>query len=518
MKRILALLLAALMTIPMLSGCRIGDDGAYVPTGDGLTWDDPEHSRPTEPEREQELTMVYTPSESYNPYLTTNQLNRAWMSLIYQGLFATDSNYKTWPILCESYWMSGDMQTYIFYLRPDATFSDGTPVTVADVMATLQYAMDTQLYSGRFTHVVDIYPAGSGIAVDLDTPYENFPLLLDIPILKATQLTDPEPLGTGPYRMNRVTSGMRLVRVGTWWESFKRLPITATAITLLEAKNSVQIRDEFELGDVDLVRADPGSPDFAAYRCDYELWDCENGDFLYLGVNTDGDLFGNATLRQALTHGIDREKINNEFYHGLGLAANLATSPLSPYYDATLAASYGYDLEKFTQAVTAAGATGSTVRILVNSADNRRVRIARSLGAMMAAGGLVPEIVEYTGNDYTYTLAIRNYDLHLGETRLSPNMDLSPFFSGGGSLNYGNMGNPRLAALCLDALANKGNFYNLLKDVAADGRLVPIIFGSYTVYGERGVATNLRPARDNLFFYQLGVTMAQALLHEQKTD
>ena len=67
-------------------------------------------------------------------------------------------------------------------------------------------------------------------------------------------------------------------------------------------------------------------------------------------------------------------------------------------------------------------------------------------------------------------------------------------------------------------MSNKGNFYNLLKDVAADGRLVPIIFGSYTVYGERGVATNLRPARDNLFFYQLGVTMAQALLHEQKTD
>ena len=62
--------------------------------------------------------------------------------------------------------------------------------------------------------------------------------------------------------------------------------------------------------------------------------------------------------------------------------------------------------------------------------------------------------------------------------------------------------------MCTKSLANSGNYYNLLQKIADDGRIVPILFGHYNVYAERGMFDGLAPARDNAFFYTLGKTMA----------
>ncbi len=521
MKRILSLLLAAVLALGLLAGCADSGGSRYVPTGSGLTWDDPADqpntSQPTE--AEQTLTTVYTPDSTYNPYFSTDVNNQAWMSLVYQGLFAGDSSYTAHPILCESYYMSRDMQTYVFYLQPNATFSDGTPVTTADVLASLEFARESQRYHGRFTHVDALFVSEGGITIELDTPCEDLPLLLDMPILKQSELNELQPVGSGPFRMDPTAGGMRLVKVGTWWaEKLATLPFTGSAITLQEAQSPLQVRDDFERANVNLVCADPGDPDYAAYRCDYELWDCETGGFLYLAVNMNSWIFGNNTIRWALTHVIDRDALVDEFYHGFARSATLAASPLSPYYDSVLAAKYGYDPQIFYDAVAQANLVESQVRLLVNSADPQRVTMARRIEAMLEASGLAVEVVAYTGNDYRYTLTIKNYDLHLGKTTLSPNMDLSPFFATSGALSYGGIGGSRMYALCLDALANRGNYYNLHKEVADDGRLVPILFETQAVYGQRGVVSDLSPARSNVFRYDLGTTAADVVLSERKTE
>ena len=69
-----------------------------------------------------------------------------------------------------------------------------------------------------------------------------------------------------------------------------------------------------------------------------------------------------------------------------------------------------------------------------------------------------------------------------------------------------------LYTLCMDALANHGNFYTLHQNVMADGGLCPILFSSYAVYATRGLLTGLTPARDSVFYYSLGRSMESALL------
>jgi ethanolamine utilization microcompartment shell protein EutS len=169
----------------------------------------------------------------------------------------------------------------------------------------------------------------------------------------------------------------------------------------------------------------------------------------------------------------------------------------------------------FAQAVAEANLTDNNIILLVNRDDPMRVRIALAIGEMLEAAGLVVTIPELSGQDYINALKWEQYDLYLGQTKLSPNMDLTAFFSADGNLNCGGLDDPVLYALCMDALANIGNYYNLHQRVLEKGLLCPILFRSYAVYAARGLVTNLNPARDNLFCYSIGRTMEDAFTIEE---
>ena len=67
-----------------------------------------------------------------------------------------------------------------------------------------------------------------------------------------------------------------------------------------------------------------------------------------------------------------------------------------------------------------------------------------------------------------------------------------------------------LNALCQEALANQGNYYNLHQQVAGDGSITAIGFLNYALYADRGLLSGISPSRDNAFYYDLGRTMEDA--------
>ena len=509
MKRILSIFLCCLL----LTGCAIGTGDVYEPTGDGLTWEEG-YTGPaqeaTEPEVIRDLTLTCYPDKPINPLLCNDFTNRALHSLLYQGLFTVDRSYQVEPMLCKRFTRSQDMKTYTFYLE-NATFSDGSRLTAQDVAATLEAARESAIYSGRLTHVREITVSGSAVVVELSTAYENLPILLDIPILKASQLEENIPAGTGPYTFEQDIMGMRLRRRVNWWCNAK-LQVTANTIPLVSGESTTQIRDEFEFGDLGLVCADPGSDNYADFRCDFELWDCESGIFLYLACNMDSKVFSIPEVRAALTYAIDRDSIVEEHYRGFARSAVLPMSPQCPYYSQKLANNYAYDSVKFASVLNEVGLTQEEPLVfLVNSDDSLRIRVARDIRDMLEDCGLKVTMKELSSNDYKTSLLYRTYDIYLGQTKLSPNMDLSAFFYSAGDLSYGRVNDVATYSLCLEALANHGNYYTLHQKIMEDGRLCPILFRSYAVYATRGLLSELTPSRDNIFYYSMGKTMEDAL-------
>lgn len=510
MKKILLVAFCILISAFLLCACGKSQD-PYVPTGDGLGAEAVPPSA-TEPQ-DQSLTLTYYREGTLNPLYCSDFTNKTILPLLYQGLFTVNRDYQVEPLLCKHYRVSKDMKTYTFYIE-EAKFSDGTPLLSQDVAATLLAAKNSQVYGGRFLHMTDItVTEDGGVEVHLDTPCENLPILLDIPIIPAKDIDSSRPAGTGPYYLDENADVVRLRRRQDWWCQ-SNLVVTASSITLLEAQSNTQIRDNFQFSGLNLVCADPGSDKFADYRCDFELWNCENGIFLYLAFSADSEVFKDDTLRAAVTHGINRDYLTEEFYRGYAQGVTLPASPRFPYYNQNLASKFGYDAEAFAAAVNGAGAAGKEITLLVNSGDSLRVRVARSIGQMLTEGGLKVIISELSGKNYEYALQTRQFDIYLGQTILSPNMDLSAFFHTYGALSFGGTNDVTAYTLCLESLANYGNYYSLYKYVMENGLLCPVLFRSYAVYATRGVVTDLTPARDNVFCYSVGKNMEHALLRD----
>ncbi len=522
MKKFLSLLLVFSLILPALSGCRKAlDNSAYTPTGDALLLEgqNPEDLLPVE-EDTQELVLAYYPDRRLNPIFGSDYTNRVLMSLMYQGLFAVDNQKNVTPILCSSYQVSANSRNWTFYVDPAARFSDGTRVTAQDVFATYSKAMENDYYKNRFYHIWEmaLTEDGTGVIMKLDTPFENLPLILDIPIIKASEVEAIIPLGSGPYTFEETASGAHLQRVSDWWCGNVKIPATDTTIKLVSVASPADVRDAFQFGgenSLSVVCANPMSDSFAEYRCDYELWEIESGYFMYLGCNIlYSPFFDDGTLRTYLTYAIDRVSLAEDTYNGMVSTVTLPCPPTSPYYNQALASGGEYDSLKFIDRLgglrypTNDDGSRMEFRILVNSEDSARVRIARSLAESLTEMGLKATTMEHSGSTYKNILVAGNYDVYLGLTRMSPNYDLTEYFRPYGEMSRGGLANEVLLGMCTNALENGGNYYNLYKKLLEDGRIIPMMFGYYAVYAQRGMMPDLSPSRDNVFYYSLGKTMA----------
>ena len=141
--------------------------------------------------------------------------------LLYRALLHLDATQYPQPDLAESYSVSGDGLTYHVVLAPGQFWSDGAPITPADVAATLDFA-ETRAVDHPLSVLllgVKVTVERSDIAFTLPQPRASFAsALTQLPILPLGTMTHTQldavaaqpshPLPTsGPYRVASVDQG-----------------------------------------------------------------------------------------------------------------------------------------------------------------------------------------------------------------------------------------------------------------------------------------------------------------------
>lgn len=445
--------------------------------------------------------LSYLPEYGLNPLTCTATINRAMFSLLYESLFVVSNQFHAEPVLCQSFRVSDDGMTYSFTLVEGVTFSDGTPLTAEDVKESIKAARESALYKARLENINYVRSEEDGtVTVALYTPYENFCLMLDVPIMKASTLAEHYPIGSGPY----VKQGESLVRNRRWWQS-ETAAISEETIPLSSGTATNDLRDHFEFGSTDLIYCDPNSPAAVGYRCDYEVWEAPTTIMHYVGFNLGSGYFAVDAIRTAATYVINRNEIVNAVYGGFAQASVLPCSPSSDLYDRQLAEQYDYAPTMFAAALNNSGIMSISEYanhvgyFLVCSEDPKRVDAAEYIAEALNQAGLNIVVTAKDRDAYEKALEEGNYDLYYGEVRLTANFDLSEFFSENGKLSYGHIDSSGLSALCTESLANSGSSVELCSQVMAEGKLCPVVFKSYAVYVTRGMISTLTPAVDFLF-------------------
>jgi oligopeptide transport system substrate-binding protein len=78
---------------------------------------------------------------TFDPGLAADISSIAAIDLVFTGLVQLDDNLKVQPQLAASYSQGSDGLTWTFHLRPNLKFSDGTPLTSADVAYSINRAL-----------------------------------------------------------------------------------------------------------------------------------------------------------------------------------------------------------------------------------------------------------------------------------------------------------------------------------------------------------------------------------------
>ena len=502
MKKLIAV---CLLLALLLSGCtRSPNPENVAPTSPDATEPSSETEATSEPLASKDdggFGLSYLPEYGLNPYTCLATVNRAAFSLLYESLFVVSGEFRAVPQLCQTFRVSEDATTYYFTLVPGVTFSDGTLLTAQDVVASIQAARGSGIYKARLSHIYDISAEADGtIIVVLDTPYENFAPMLDIPVVKAESVEADIPTGSGPYYLK----GTMLVRNPKWVETVP-LAVDAAEIPLSPAETPNDLRDAFEFGETDLVYCDPNSVAAGGYRCDYEAWEVPTTVMHYIGFNLYSGYFVNDTLRTAVTYAIDRNALSNEVYKGFAQPSVLPCNPLSDYYDEQLARDYDYAPARFSEAVSNSRVTtsddylGHVGIFLVCSDDPKRVAAAESIAEKLKAAGLNITVNAVPREQYLKNLDDGDFDLYYGETRLTTNFDLIEFFSKYGNLNFGAINSTGLASLCTAALKNSGSFYELCGQLLQTAPICPVVFKSNAIFVTRGMLSDITPGVDFVF-------------------
>jgi microcin C transport system substrate-binding protein len=355
-----------------------------------------------------------------------------WESLLTSSADESSAGYGH---LAETIELPADKMWVAFELRPEAKFSDGTPVTAEDVAWTYR----TLLEQGRpgfrieMADVKDVVVEGPRRVVFHFKSNQNreLPLILGgLPVLPkhffdgrdfTKPLTDP-PIGSGPYRIADFELGRSVTyeRRPDWWAA--NLPTGKGTNNFDHVKfeyfrDTTVAMEAFKAGQIDL-RSENISKNWATA---YDFPAVTNGlvikhDFRHhlptgmqgFAMNTRRPVFADPLVRQAMTESFDFEWANkNLFYNSytrtLSYFSNsdLASSGIPEGDELKLLEPYRKELppELFTQPYKLPVTDGS---------GNNREQLRRALSLLEKAGWTVNErkLVDKDGNQMSFTILL----------------------------------------------------------------------------------------------------------------
>lgn len=273
--------------------------------------------------------------DSLNPFITKGRAPWALRTHVFESLMARswDEPFTVYGLLARSVDISDDRRSVLFTLDPAARFSDGSPVTPADVIFSMEILRDKGRPNFRsfYSRVTKAETVGEhGVRFDLAEAERELPLLLALmPVHSRAdwegrafdETTLRPPLGSGPYRVRSHDPGERITfeRHADYWG--EDLPVNRglnnfDEIVYRYFRDDNALWQAFRAGLVDLRE----ESDTARWLDGYDFPAARQGEIERAEIphgratgmngfvfNTRNPLFSDRRVRNALTHAFDFE-------------------------------------------------------------------------------------------------------------------------------------------------------------------------------------------------------------------
>jgi len=254
---------------------------------------------------------------------------------IFNSLVKYDENLNYAPDLAESWKISNNQKTISFKLKKNLKWSDGKPLTSADVLFTWKlitnpntrtpYASDYQLVKKASTPdpltFKVTYESSYAPALDTWTSLHILPKH----ILKDEDINNTffsrKPTGSSFYKLDKWISGQQLTLKAND-KSVLGAPLIKKLISRIIPDTSSQFL-ELTADNIDLMNINPIQyqrvfPARVDLQEKIELYKELGNGYTYLGFNLNKEPFNDIRVRQALNYAIDKDEVIKGVLLGLG--------------------------------------------------------------------------------------------------------------------------------------------------------------------------------------------------------
>lgn len=451
---------------------------------------------------------------SLNPLFATTNSEKALSKLMFATLSTIDYSGHVGLGLAASIVPDETGKIWTVTLKTDLKWSDGEPITLADVLYTVNIVKDPQVntvYSSNLSGV-KVEQVDNSLVFTLPSPYTDFASTLNIPILPSHILADvpaskllehsfsTNPITSGAFTFNATQSltgdGEKIVYLTANPNYYKGGPMLnslaihtyAAAADIVNAIASGEITATAELttADGELLPAN------TVYEKQTTI-----ASGVYAFLNTTSGLLSNVSVRQAIRQGIDLSQIRSVLddeedlnYPIIPSQIELTSYPEIP----------GYDFEAAKATIEANGLAGQTL-ILATISTGYFPELASEFESQLEKLGFSVELSIYNpGQEFLVNIVRpRTYDILLYEVELGADPDLFPYYHSSQAsttgLNLSNYNNSLVddsilaARSTMNEALRVAKYETFLRQWVTDVPAIGIYQASLTYYFNKNVRT-----------------------------
>jgi peptide/nickel transport system substrate-binding protein len=455
---------------------------------------------------------LLAPTAAVDPVLMYDAGSIAVAQQVAEYLVWVENDGSLRPVLAQSWTPDAAAKVWTFKLRPGVLFSDGTPFSADDVVASMAKLTDPNSQSSALTQFKGILgPAGTvkvddtTVAFHLNVPFVDFPYLVSSTNYNALILPknadhtkfQSAAVGTGPFLLKSFVTNQSaaFVRNPKYWGAPKPYLDGATFTFFKDQQSTL---NAFQGGTLDAMLA-TSSDELATLQgasgtkvlhtagsATYTLW-----------MRADKAPFTDKRVRQAVAWALDRTGLVSSVLNGDAQIGNDhffgPTMPLRP----TNLTQRAQDLNQAKQLLQAAGAVGKNVTLTTENTPPAPDYAALVKSDLAKIGlNVTLDVMDQTafyGSGHNQPWLEVPFGIVDWAARSIPSQFLVPVMTSSGTWNSAHYANPTLDALIsrYNGELDKTQRQALVNQIAQiSWEDVPVIVG-YWSGGDRAMSSKL---------------------------
>ncbi len=461
------------------------------------------------------LNIPYCPTDSLNPFFGQGEDNLLLWPLAFLPLYELDNNFTPQPVMADSTTQTATQISIT--LKSGILTAQGTQLSVADVLYSFRLAKESPAFKTQLSVFSDVSIGETAdvIVFTLNKPNINACSLLTFPIVQygTADNTSSLPVGAGPYAYIKTADGIEMTYNPNYYDGNVRSAQIRLVDSAADASKAFSLKSEridcsfSNLSDGEILR-------LAATATTVPMT-----NLVFLGVNSEKEHLHSAAFRKALSKLVDRQSVAEHAFCGYAQPTSL---PVHPDWSALQTE----NVENITTADLYAAQsfiseyeTGESELIEEEDPDlqlqaqvryeidlvccennNFKTGAATQIADQISAANIQVNVRVLSEEDYFTAIREGDYDLYLGEVRLTADMNLSVFLFPGNALGWGIDNEADTTNAAWDAYcAGTSTLDEFLRIFTSEMPFIPLCYRQGIFYTSRSLVNEVFCTPDNLF-------------------